>query len=399
MKILYVALNQSYKAKHAGFTHVYNVARAFQKRGHEVHVVLKPGGADRKKGASFQEDGLIYHLEDWSALIVNLPRFIISFVSALGKVRRWKKEYGLDLIYERYELTRTHFGIIGKLLGIPALLEVNIPILEVRFGKKKILYKILKIFQKAHFNLYQALITQTESLKNILRGDFKKEIVVVPNGADPQLFKPQPGSGERRADLGLGREERVLGFVGSFMPWHGLQDLVDAFEIVSQKDSSVRLMVIGGSRDQIGQLIEGNQDKRSLKKMIFLGEIDYPLIPAYLDLCQVLVAAFNTKRDEDIRKLYDRYGFWWSPIKIFEYMAMAKPVVVSDVGEIATYLDGAGLTYPEGDLKGLAESILRLLNNSEESSKMGQRGRRLILEKYSWELHARRIEQIVTLLT
>ncbi len=394
MKILYVALNQNYKAKHAGFTHVYNVARAFQKRGHEVHVVLKPGQAGQKRGTTFQEEGLIYHLEDWSALIVNLPRFIISFISALGKVRRWKKEYGLDLIYERYELTRTHFGIIGKLLGIPALLEVNIPILEVRFGKKKILYKILKIFQKAHFNLYQALITQTESLKNILQGDFKKEIVIVPNGADPQLLKPQPGSDERRADLGLGREERVLGFVGSFMPWHGLQDLVDAFEIVYQKDNSVRLMVIGGSRDQIGQLIEGNQDKRSLKKMIFLGEIDYPLIPAYLDLCQVLVAPFSTKRDEDRRELYDKYGFWWCPIKLFEYMAMAKPVVVSDVGEIPKYLNGAGLTYREGDTQGLAESILRLLNNSEESSRMGQRGRRLILKKYNWELHARRIEQI-----
>ncbi|GFP22647.1 hypothetical protein HKBW3S44_00585 [Candidatus Hakubella thermalkaliphila] len=398
MKILYVALNQSYKAKHAGFTHVYNVARAFQKRGHEVQVALKPGGADRKKGATFQEDGLVYHLEDWSALIVNLPRFIISFISALGKVRRWKKECGLDLIYERYELTRTHFGIIGKLLGIPTLLEVNIPILEVRFGKKKVLYKILKIFQKAHFSLYQGLITQTESLKNILQDDFKKEIVVVPNGADPQLFKPQPGSDEKRADLGLGQEERVIGFVGSFMPWHGLQDLVDAFEIVCQKDNSVRLLVIGGSRDQIGQLIEGNRDKRALKKIIFLGEIDYPLIPAYLDLCQVLVAPFNTKRDEGRRKLYDKYGFWWCPIKLFEYMAMARPVVVSDVGEITAYLDGAGLTYREGDTRGLAESILRLLNNLEESSRMGERGRRLILEKYSWELHARRIEQILTAL-
>jgi glycosyltransferase involved in cell wall biosynthesis len=229
-----------------------------------------------------------------------------------------------------------------------------------------------------------------------LQDDFKKEIVVIPNGADPQLFQPQPRSDERRADLGLGQKERVIGFVGSLMPWHGLQDLIDAFEMVSQRDGSVRLMVVGGNRDQIDQLIEANQDKRSLKKIIFLGEIDYPLIPAYLDLCQVLVAPFNTKRDEDRRKLYDKYSFWWCPIKLFEYMAMARPVVVSDVGEIPEYLDGAGLTYREGDTRELAESILRLLNDSEESSRMGQRGRRLILEKYNWELHARRIEQIIT---
>jgi glycosyltransferase involved in cell wall biosynthesis len=117
-------------------------------------------------------------------------------------------------------------------------------------------------------------------------------------------------------------------------------------------------------------------------------------MPAYLSSCNVLVAPFNTKYDEQRAKYFKKFGMWWSPLKLFEYMAMGKPVVTSKVGVIGDYIDGAGLTYKEGDVNDLASKLLKLLEDEEFSKELGEAGRQKVLKNYNWENQARKILEI-----
>lgn len=111
------------------------------------------------------------------------------------------------------------------------------------------------------------------------------------------------------------------------------------------------------------------------KDIIFTGPVDYKEVPKYLASSDVLVAPFNTKTDRKRREAFRRYGMWWCPIKIFEYMATAKPVVASNVGEVPEYIKAAGLIYKEGDTRELAEKIVTLLQNEELSVMLGKEGK------------------------
>jgi len=125
------------------------------------------------------------------------------------------------------------------------------------------------------------------------------------------------------------------------------------------------------------------------KRVIFAGKVPYAELPGYLGLCDVLAAPFSPKKDGQRAAVFERYGLWWCPLKLFEYMAMGKPVVASSVGVIPDYLEGAGLLYPEGDVEALAERLGRLLADGGLRERLGKAGRKQVVEKYNWTEVAR----------
>jgi len=144
--------------------------------------------------------------------------------------------------------------------------------------------------------------------------------------------------------------------------------------------------------------------------------VEYDQVPAHLRLCDILAAPFNTRIDPLTRDVFARHDMWWSPLKVFEYMAVGRPVVSSDLGMIPEYLGltgkrnnvesmenidndtmentdndtitGAGILYPEGDIKALADCIVTLLDDPGKAQRMGEVGRKRVLDNYSWEKQA-----------
>jgi glycosyltransferase involved in cell wall biosynthesis len=82
--------------------------------------------------------------------------------------------------------------------------------------------------------------------------------------------------------------------------------------------------------------------------------------------------------------VFERYGLWWCPLKLFEYMATGKPVVASSVGVIPEYIEGAGLLYPEGDIAALTGRLDALLADGGLRRRLGEAGRKLVEDKYNW---------------
>jgi glycosyltransferase involved in cell wall biosynthesis len=305
---------------------------------------------------------------------------------ALRWMKRTVREERIQIIQERHEMRLDMSPLSTRLLGIPSVLEVNSPFIEEAFPEGSFSFRSRNFFRRLGFDSATAIVVQTALLKKIISNVTDTPIHVIPNGADPELFHPGAGSGGLAGKLGLG--QKVVGFAGAFHPWHGALDLVEAFALM--KRPGTQLLMIGGGGDDLERCRALARKNGIDSSVIFTGKVPYAALPEYLDACDVLVAPFSPGRDRLRAAIFERYGLWWCPLKLFEYMAMGKPVVASEVGVIPEYLDGAGLLYPEGDTTALAQRILDLLADGSLARKLGSEGRRRVEQKYNWTEVARR---------
>jgi len=386
MNILLIASNNRFGDKDAGFTHPYNLAKGFYRLGHNVTAIFKP--ADDKP-ATFKKDGIQICTIDWSARASNLPRFIINFFKELNYLSKKKNE--IDLVYERYELSRLSTGLISRMLKIPCVVEINTPVLDVRFRKRKLTTKILGKIDEFHLNRFNFVITQTENLATIIKQRYKGKIFIIPNGADAELFMQTDGKFQNgiinRYSL---KNKKIIGYLGAMMPWHGISDLLDAFKTLSVNPEPV-LLIIGGTREELVRAGGKPIEELILQNRILpVGSVDYDLVPYYLNICNVLVAPFNTKLDVDRRDLYERFGMWWCPIKLFEYLATGKPIVTTDLKEIRSYLNSNAYYYAEGDPLDLAKAIISALKEGD-NPELQTRRKTYFKNNFTWEIQAKKI--------
>jgi len=392
MRVLYLAQHQPFSGDHAGFAHVYNFTKHLASLGTEVTLVARhppPGSA-----APSLPPNLKLKLVNWE-LEYPLP------FGPLGRLRkqldlteparalRWMKrtivEGRIDIVQERHEMRLDMSPLSTRFLGTPSVLEVNSPFIEEAFPEGSFSFRSRNLFRRLGFDSASAIVVQTALLKRIISRQTRTPVHVIPNGADPELFHPGAPAPVLAGKLGPGKN--VIGFAGAFHPWHGALDLVDAFSRLG--DPEARLLMIGGGGDDL-QRCRALAGKTGLEgRIVFTGKVPYAELPGYLGMCHVLVAPFSPQKDRRRRAVFEKYGLWWCPLKLFEYMAMGKPVIASAVGAIPEYVDGAGLLYPEGDIAALADRIRELLSDADLAERLGREGRHRVVERYNWTEVAR----------
>jgi glycosyltransferase involved in cell wall biosynthesis len=211
-----------------------------------------------------------------------------------------------------------------------------------------------------------------------------EKIVVMPNGVDTQLFKPQGDSQAMRSQLGLDGQP-VVSFIGSFQHWHGIDKLVESFVHVLNEIPQARLLLVGDGparpnvEDAIGRLGVTSQ-------VIITGLVPQAKIPEILAAVDVAVIPYPRLPKE----------LWFSPLKLYEYMAAGKAIVASASGQIAEVVqDGYnGLLVAPGDINEFAQAIIRLLRNPAELDWLGKNARRQAVERHSWERYICRLEVV-----
>ena len=128
-------------------------------------------------------------------------------------------------------------------------------------------------------------------------------------------------------------------------------------------------------------------------RFTFIGAVPYEQVPELLAEARVGVAPFNTAAHPALQAA----GFFWSPLKVYEYMAASLPVVTIDLPPLNTVVrDGQeGLLYHEGDISALAAAIARLLDNPDVARVMGARARERVVDHYSWGRHCAELERVL----
>jgi glycosyltransferase involved in cell wall biosynthesis len=115
-------------------------------------------------------------------------------------------------------------------------------------------------------------------------------------------------------------------------------------------------------------------------------------MPSYLRLAHIGVAPYRPSRLPEMK-----LGFYWSPLKIFEYMATALPVISLDVPPIAEIVRPGkeGLLFPEGDEEAFADSLDALLSDPARARALGESGRERVVACFSWQRHCEQLERIL----
>jgi glycosyltransferase involved in cell wall biosynthesis len=200
-----------------------------------------------------------------------------------------------------------------------------------------------------------------------------RKIDVVPNGVDPSEFAPLPPRDVIRAELGFS-DAFLVGFAGSLKPWHGVDVLIRAFGAVANRDPAARLLVVG-TGPAAAELRAAVAEKGLGNRVTFTGVVPHEEVPKLLRAMDVAVAPFLPMED-----------FYFSPIKLFEYMASGVYVVASRIGQIVEVIeDGAdGLLCLPGDADDLAEQIDRARRSPALRSELGVRARAKVLDRYTW---------------
>jgi len=324
-----------------------------------------------------------------------ISKYSKQFKSLLLNIKYFLNEYSIvdrekpDVILVRYQLFHFSSIVVSKIKHIPLILEVNAPMAyEIkRFQKEFFYFPILPdLTEKIIFKLADAIVVVSNELKKYLveQGIEYSKIYVVPNGVDVNKFKHYDKKEELLVKFGLKKDDVVIGFIGSFSHWHGLGIFFDSFERILKENENAIFMLIGDGFDR--SLLRKKIEKKSLKnRVIFTGLVSHRAIPDYLSIIDIVIAPYP-----------ELEMFYFSPLKIFEYMAAAKPVVASRIGQISEIIvDGQnGFLFDSGDIDVFINILNRLIKDRKLRKMIGIKARQTVCEKYTWEINARRIAQI-----
>jgi starch synthase len=385
MKVLYVALKESLPGSHGGAVHVLEVARHLARRGHHITVVVK------------QWAGQPAHqiLDDFEIIRLRVPSQYLLFTKE-PTLRSLIHEIAPDVVMERYYNFAGAGIAAAQALRIPALLEVNAPLVDPPGTPKARLDAFMLGWMKrralAQANAAARIVTPLAA--TIPAPIPRSKIIEIAWGANVELFDraalDQSQVEQLRAQLNP-QSRRVVVFLGSFRPWHGVREFVNAAGKIAQTRNDI-LFLMFGSGELLGETRAFVTRNGLDKQIVLIGAVPYEQVPSYLALADVGVAPFNTSLHPPLR-----VGFYWSPLKVHEYMAMALPVVTIDVNPLNQLVRARqeGLLYREGDSVKLRENIECLVDDAALARRLGQAGRRRVVEQFSWQKHAEQLEQVL----
>jgi glycosyltransferase involved in cell wall biosynthesis len=217
-----------------------------------------------------------------------------------------------------------------------------------------------------------------------------ERILVNPNAVDPARFKPNCGGQEVRQKLAFKTEDIVVGFISTFAYYHGLAVLQDAIQLLLQQQESdsslpeLRFLLVGDGA-LAADMQQALQVYSKKGRVVFTGQVPHDRAPSYLDSTDILVSPHVP--------MPDGRPFFGSPTKLFEYMAMGKAIIASNLDQLAktlTHRHTAWLVQP-GDPVELAQAIRLLAGNPEMRAYLGKNAREAALAKHTWEQNADRV--------
>ncbi len=407
MKILYLSPDYGIPVLggKGGAIHIRSMVAAFARAGHQV-VLAAPRSTQSAWEAPAPLAGqfvqipvseaaseTLHSVDTYMARMGaegSLPRDVLRMIYDLeleaALLRLFEKRQP-DCIYTRAALFSTAALALARKTGRPLLVELNAPLAaEQAQYRGGALSDLALQAERQLLSQADAVIVVSPPLREhaIALGVAPERVHVFPNGIDPTEFCPGKRDAELRRRLGLG-EGPVLGFVGGLRPWHGVEVLPELLARVNVRHPQAQLLIVGDGPMR-GQLEEALEKRGLRDRAVLTGLLSHDGMPAVIRQFDVALAPYP---DLD-------HGFYFSPLKLFEYMGCGVPVAAPRCGQIGEVLrDGeTGLLYSAGNLDELAGACDRLLADPELRHQLGAAAAREARENYVWDRNAARAAEL-----
>jgi glycosyltransferase involved in cell wall biosynthesis len=373
VRILYCAIDQTVPGTKGGSIHVAAVANGLAARGHEVHVLVSPGEGDFPAGGAH-----------WTAMSPPLSAKELRWMRTPA-VTRLARTLRPDVVIERYY----NFGGEGiaaaHAAGALAVLEVNAPVIDHARSRKAALDRALVLEPMRRWRerlCARAHLIVTPSAAILPPAVEPARIVELEWGADTDRFHPG-ATGPLRFPRPTGT---LAVFAGAFRSWHGAIHLVRAIRLLRERGRTDTSAVLIGDGPELPRT---RAEAEGIDGVFFTGAVPHAEMPAQLAAADVGVAPFDVDAHEPLS-----LGFYWSPLKIFEYMAAGLPVVAPGVDRIPSLVaDGReGVLYTMPKHEGIAAALERL-SDGPLRARLGAAARARAVAEYSWAAHCERLEQ------
>ena len=384
MRILYVATDQIVPGSLGGSVHVEAVAQGLANLGHEVHVACqRPAG---NLGPWAMGQGPVFHHLS--------PPFGMPQLrwARRGAVTQLAREVRADVVMERYYNFGGEGVLAARALDVPAVLEVNAPIVDHPHSRKRTLDRALLVEPMRRWR--DRLCRMTSLFVTPARGILPDwidpaRVLEVEWGADVERFHPGAGG-----PVPFARDrDRVLGvFAGAFRVWHGAATFAAA---LARRHAS-------GDRRFAGVFIGDGPERAAAEAaaagvpgVTFTGALPHASLPAALAAADIGVAPFDPSRHPPLQ-----LSFYWSPLKIFEYMAAGLPVVapaLPRIGQLVAH-GREGWLYDPADPHGVDQALLAL-TDPVLRARLGAAARDRVVRDFSWDAHCRALDARLRVLT
>ena len=374
MRILYCALDQTVPGTKGGSVHVTAVAAGLAALGHDVHVLTTRGdGPFPASGAH------------WIDMPPPFNRPELRWAKR-REVETLARSLNPDVIMERYYNFGGEGILTAKRLGALAVLEVNAPVIDHPGSRKALVDAMLLVrpMQRRRERIVaasDAIVTPSASI--LPAGTPRDRIVEIEWGADTERFHP-----DATGPLPFVRPDGTLAvFAGAFRSWHGAIHLAAALRALQARGrTDIGALFIGDGPE----LPRVRAEAQGLRNVVFTGAVPHEHMPVYLAAADIGVAPFDLGAHKPLS-----LGFYWSPLKMFEYMAAGLPVVAPAADRIPQLVEGgveALLYQPAAPVEGLAGALERL-TDPQLRARLGAGARARVERDYSWRAHCERLDQ------
>lgn len=276
----------------------------------------------------------------------------------------------------------------GRKLGIPVVYEIRAFWEDAAVGngtgrEGSAKYWLTRVLENDVVSGADRVVTICEGLRGdlIARGFAPEKLSIMPNGVDLDLFgEPLPRDAALASELGLG-EGPVIGFLGSFYPYEGLDDLIAAMPAIVARVPDARLLMVGGGPAE-ADLRAQAQASPVADAIRFVGRVPHHEVDRYYSLVDVVCYPRKAMRLTDLV----------TPLKPLEAMAQGKLVSASDVGGHRELVEHGrtGTLFPPDDPAGLAAAMVELLTSSASWTAQRDVARAFVQERHDWAGNVRR---------
>jgi glycosyltransferase involved in cell wall biosynthesis len=354
----------------------------------DANVALLPVPAAERHLLLSQELEALDGFLDMKTRVRQELRNLLYNLTLYEKARDYLRAHPVDFIYERYTLFAAAGIRLARELGVPHILEVNAPLAYEQEKTRGMEMKALAAAtERRIFHDTDRVIVVSRQLQEFVVSCNvpPSRIQILPNSVDPLRFAKARGDRSVRTRLQLDGK-RVIGFVGSLKPWHGTETLFEAFHALHATAANAHLLIVGDGPGRAH--LEKYAKTHGLNGTVtFTGNVPYDDIPRYIAAMDIAVAPYIPSEN-----------FYYSPIKIFEYMAMGKPVVGGRIGQVEEVIaDGeTGVLFEPGNIAALQAALAQLVSDSTLCRRLGENARAWVETERTWDNNARQVVEMAS---